>query len=139
MPIKNYTTKVEVFTTVGEIQSNLARHGARKIMLDYGDDGHIESVSFAINTANGMRGIKLPARADKVFAVLRKQKVNCDESQAERVAWRIVKSWVDAQMALLETEMVDMDEIFLPYMINDAGKTLFEVYQENQLLLENGG
>ena len=34
--------------------------------------------------------------------------------QAIRTSWRILKDWVEAQMALLETGMVTMDEIFLP-------------------------
>ena len=67
--------------------------------------------------------------------VLHKQKVKCDYEQAERVAWRIVKDWVEAQMAILESEMVKLDEIFLPYMVNDAGQTLYEAYVSNQLLL----
>ena len=37
MPIKNYTTKVPAAQTVGEIQELLASHGARKVMMDYGD------------------------------------------------------------------------------------------------------
>lgn len=35
MPIKNYTTKVDVYTSLGEIQGALARNGACKIMIDY--------------------------------------------------------------------------------------------------------
>lgn len=38
MAIKNYTTKVDVYTSIGEIQGALARHGATKIMIDY-DNG----------------------------------------------------------------------------------------------------
>ena len=68
-----------------------------------------------------------------MWNVLTKQKVKCDRDQAERVAWRIVKDWVAAQMAILESEMVQMDEIFLPYMLNDKGQTLFQCYRQNQL------
>jgi len=32
--------------------------------------------------------------------------------------------------------MVQLDEIFLPYMVNQSGQTLFEAYRSNQLLLE---
>lgn len=39
VPILNYTTKVDVFTTLGEIQAQLVKHGARKIMQDYDDSG----------------------------------------------------------------------------------------------------
>jgi len=73
---------------------------------------------------------------DKVHTVLHRQKVKCDREQAERVAWRIVKDWVEAQMAILESEMVQMDEIFLPYMVNNNGQTFFEAYRNNQLMLE---
>ncbi len=86
----------------------------------------------------GPRGIRLPANVDAVHAVLIRQKVKCDREQAERVAWRIVKDWVEAQMAILESEMVQMDEIFLPYMLNNTGQTVFEAYRNNQLALEGG-
>ena len=82
---------------------------------------------------------RLPANVDAVWSVLQRQKVKCDRAQAERVAWRIIKDWVAAQMAILETEMVQMDEIFLPYMINDSGQTLFQCYQKNQLLIGAAG
>lgn len=138
MPLLNYTTKVDVYTTIGAIQSQLVKHGAKKIMQDYDDQGHISALTFLIDTPAGMRGIRLPANVDAVHAVLTRQKVRCDREQAERVAWRIVKDWVEAQMAILESEMVQMDEIFLPYMVNNNGQTLFQVYRNNQLMLEGG-
>ena len=136
MPLLNYTTKVNVYTTLGEIQSQLVKHGAKKIMQDYDDNGHISALTFQIDTPAGLRAIRLPANVDAVRKVLAKQKVKCDREQAERVAWRIVKDWVEAQMAILESEMVQMDEIFLPYMVNNSGQTLFQAYRNNQLMLE---
>ena len=136
MALLNYTTKVNVYTTLGEIQAQLVTHGAKKIMQDYDDQGRISALTFLIDTPSGMRGIRLPANVDAVNKVLAKQKVKCDWEQAERVAWRIVKDWVEAQMAILESEMVQMDEIFLPYMVNNSGQTLFQAYRNNQLALE---
>ena len=136
MPLLNYTTKVDVYTTLGAIQGQLVRHGARKIMQDYDENGRISSLSFLVDTPSGPRGIRLPANVDAVHTVLIRQKVKCDREQAERVAWRIIKDWVEAQMAILESEMVQIDEIFLPYMVNNAGRTLFEAYRENAGLLE---
>ena len=135
MPMLNYTTKIEVFATVGEIQAQLAKHGAKRILLDYDDDGHITAVAFSIATPFGERGIRLPANVEKVWAVLQRQRVKCDRAQAERVAWRIIKDWVAAQMAILESEMVTMDEIFLPYMTPDGEHTVYELMKEQQLLL----
>ena len=136
MPLLNYTTKVDVYTTVGAIQGCLVKHGAKKIMQDYDDENRLTSLSFMINTPVGPRGIRLPANVDAVHKVLTRQKVKCDREQAERVAWRILKDWVEAQMAILESEMVQMDEIFLPYMVSGTGQTLFEVYRNNHLMLE---
>lgn len=135
MPLLNYTTKVDVYTTLGAIQGQLVKHGAKKIVQDYDDDGHIVALSFMIETPLGLRGVRLPANVDAVHKVLARQKVKCDRDQAERVAWRIVKDWVEAQMAILESEMVQMDEIFLPYMLNSAGKTVYQVYSGNPLML----
>ena len=136
MPLLNYTTKVDIYTTLGAIQGQLVKHGAKKIVQDYDDQGRIVSLSFLIETPAGVRGIRLPANVDAVHTVLARQKVKCDREQAERVAWRIVKDWVEAQMAILESEMVQMDEIFLPYMVNDKGQTFFAAYRDNQLRLE---
>ena len=138
MPLLNYTTKVDVYTTLGAIQGQLVKHGAKKIMQDYDDHGRIDALTFLIDTPAGMRGIRLPANVDKVHTVLHRQKIKCDREQAERVAWRIVKDWVEAQMAILESEMVQMDEIFLPYMVNNNGQTFFEAYRNNQLMLGEG-
>lgn len=136
MPLLNYTTKVDVYTTLGEIQRQLVKHGAKKILQDYDDDGHIIALAFAIDTPTGPRGVRLPANVNAVYEVLLRQKIKCDREQAERVAWRIVKDWVEAQMAILESEMVQIDEIFLPYMVNNSGQTVFEAYRSKQLALE---
>lgn len=145
MAIKNYTTDKAVADTVSEIHKLLVKAGARKLMFDYDDDGKILAVIFSIKTPNGERPVRLPGNAERVRAVLKKQKADpknrnrssIDDSmeQAERVAWRIVKDWLAAQLAILETEMVEQEQIFLPYFVNRAGETLYEVYSEGRLLL----
>lgn len=100
MPLLNYTTKVDVYTTLGTIQGQMVKHGARKIMQDYDDDGHITALAFMVDTPAGLQEIRLPANVDAVHAVLIRQKVKCDREQAERMAWRIVKNWGETQMAI---------------------------------------
>ena len=63
MPLLNYTTKVDVYTTLGAIQGQLVKHGAKKIMQDYDGEGNISALSFLIDTPAGPRGIRLPADA----------------------------------------------------------------------------
>jgi hypothetical protein len=81
-----------------------------------------------------MRGIKLPANVDAVQRVLEQQKKRSDREHAERVAWRILKDWIEAQMAILESQMVQFDQIFFPYITNEEGMTLYEAYKASQLL-----
>lgn len=137
MPIKNYTTTVPAPQSVAEIVGALAAHGATRIQQDY-DAGKPVSIAFVIDTPAGPRGFRLPSSADRVKEVLLRQKVKADDLQAERVAWRILRDWVLSQMAILETEMVAMDQIMLPYMVDDHGRTVYELYQSSQLLLGAG-
>jgi len=41
-------------------------------------------------------------------------------------------------MSLLETEMVRMEEIFLPYVITGTGQTVYQVMAEKHFLLGTG-
>jgi len=143
MPLLNYTTGIETAKTVGEIQGILAGHGAKSIKTDYSDDGQIEALSFLVLTPQGEVGIRLPVDPGAVLKVLTQQnrlgKVPrrfLTHSQAVRVAWRIVKDWVQAQMAILETEMVRMEQIFLPYVITESGRTLYEVMMDSRFQLK---
>lgn len=141
MPIANYSTSIEALKTVGEIQGILVGHGAKSILINYGQDRTIESLSFIIGTPYGDMPIKLPVDARAVLKVLENQGVQpryANYPQAVRIAWRIVKDWVRAQMAILETEMVEMEQIFLPYMITKDDKTLYEAMVDHQFYLTEG-
>ncbi len=118
MPLLNYTTGIEASKTVAEIQSILSKHGAKSILVDYGEGGT------KVLTQQGRLG-KVPRRY-------------ITQTQAVRVAWRILKDWVAAQMAILETEMVKMEQIFLPYVITKNGKTLYEVMVDRHFHLDIG-
>lgn len=56
MPIKNYTTRIPAVQTVGEIQGILAAHGARKVMMDYAENGKVTAVTFALECCGPCRG-----------------------------------------------------------------------------------
>lgn len=42
----------------------------------------------------------------------------------------------NAQLAILETEMVTIDQVMIPYFVTKSGSTVYELYENNQLLLE---
>lgn len=142
MAILNYTTTIAADKTLAEIQRILATHGARSIIMDYDGNGNPTAVEFMVKTQYGERGFRLPANVEAVFKVLTNQnragKVPrrfVTKEQASRVAWRIAKDWLEAQMAIIEAEMVTMDEVFLPYMIHETGKTFYQVMIGNRLML----
>lgn len=138
MPIKNYTTKVPAVQTVGEIQGILAAHGARKVMMDYSENGRVEAVTFGLLVNGTMAGFRVDAKPQGVARVMVKDRVKCDEDQAERIAWRNVKDWISAQIALVETEQATMEEVFLPYLLDRQDKTLYQKLLDGQLLLAAG-
>lgn len=139
MAIKNYTTSVDVYQSLGEIQGALAGHGARQIMVEYDAAGQPVGVTFAIETPVGRRGFALPANIDGVMAVFQRQKVKANREQAARTGWRNIRDWVLAQMAIIEAGMVSMEEVFLPYLTDGRGNTLYGLYQSGQLALGAGG
>ena len=107
-------------------------------MVEYDEKGRPTGVAFAIETQSGRRAFLLPANIDGVMAVLQRQKVKADLAQAERTGWRNIRDWVLAQMAIIEAGMVSMDEVFLPYMTDGRGNTLYQLYQGGQLALGKG-
>lgn len=140
MAIKNYTTTIKVEKTISEIQQILAKHKAKAILTEYDNNGNVIALSFKVETPHGEAGIRLPVNVEKVLQVLKNQRRNNSQvkdtrEQALKTGWRNIKDWIDAQMALIETEMVTIDQIFLPYILNRDGQTLYEAFKENQLML----
>src|SRR5258708_6234736 len=136
MALKNAYSDISIEKLFAELQKTLAQHGAKQISYDYEDDGRVHAAQFVIKTQNNrFIPVRLPARVEKAQAVLQRQweagiishKVGKEKAlgyeQAYRVAWRNILEWVQAQMALLEIEMVQLEEIFLPYMITRTGET----------------
>ena len=143
MPIKNYTTTKDAFESVGDIQAMLARRGAQRLMIEYGPDQRVVSVSFTISTPGGIQAVRLPSNVDATLEVLRRQKktnskVIATYDQAERVSWRILRDWLDAQLAILETEMVTIDQVLLPYFVDRSGRSVYELYGSGQLMIAGG-
>jgi hypothetical protein len=56
------------------------------------------------------------------------------EEQAHRIAWRILKDWIHAQISIVYTGQATPDQIMLPYMY-DGKRTLYEAYKDGTLQL----
>lgn len=135
MGILNYTTGVSVEKTIGEIQKTLAEAGAKKIMLDYGNEGIVEAIAFQISVKGQPISFLLPANLDAIYEILQSEQPRYrSREQAARVAWRIVKSWVEAQLALVAAEQGYMAQVFLPYAQTSSGETIWERVESGEML-----
>ncbi len=135
MPLLNYTTSIDTGKTVNEITMMLSRARASAILSEFDDQQHLTAVSFKIQTKFGIMAFRLPCEPKAVMAVINNQvlagkiprRYRDDMEQARRVGWRIIKDWLEAQLAIVETQMVSLDQVFLPYAQNESGQTLYEV------------
>jgi len=140
--LKNYSTKIPATQTVNEIEEIFQRHNATDIWKQY-ENGNIVSLNFAVNTEFGKIPFKLPVNVDAVVKLLKdskkEKKVNLSVKQvndadvARRIAWRIIKDWIDAQMALVDISMVKLEQVFLPYAYDfHNNQSLYESIKERK-------
>jgi hypothetical protein len=147
--MKNYTTTIEPAKTLQEIITLIGKRGkAEQIIVDYDNSGNPEAIMFTYKLVqskalftheNMVFRFRLPCRWQGVLAVLKRK---CppryqSEVQAKRVAWRLLKDWLDAQLCLIEAGAATIPEIFLPYCIESGGKqTLYEAYLSSRQQLK---
>jgi len=142
MPLLNYTTSIAPQKTVMEIQAMLAKAGASAILADYDTEGNIVALSFRLRNEGQEISFKLPTAWQPVLETLKRQNVPRTlqtPEQALRVAWRITKDWVAAQLAIIETRMVTTAQVFLPYAITKNGQSVYEHIASNMGLLLGSG
>lgn len=143
MPILNYTTSIDCEKTIGEIQKCLSQHGAKKIIVDYDDEKTACGVTFCLEVNGNLLAFSLPANYVGVLNAMQKSKKipnnKRNKEQALKVSWRIIKDWVEAQMAIVETQLADIAEVFLPYAVTANGSTLYkEIKAGGMKMLKQG-
>jgi hypothetical protein len=142
MSIKSYTTKAPAMQSVTKVQEALVAHGAVSIQTMYDADKRISALQFALPFKDGRNiAFSLPCAWRRFQEVLHQQNMRRGEEDgyAYRVAWANIRDWVASQMALYETQMVDMPQIFLPFAVGKDGKTLYDHMQTNPSFLLGHG
>jgi len=141
MPIKNYTTIVPADRSIQEIQTSLVKNGAIGVMYQYEKGtGRISALVFGLPVKEKLISFSLPVNWRNFQEVLKRQEVRRwdDEDYCYRVAWRDIRDWVLAQMALYETTIVELPQVFLPFATDDKGQTVYEKLLNNKFLLGEG-
>jgi hypothetical protein len=140
----NYTTTIAVTQTVGECQAVLGAAGAASVAVHY-QDAQPAGLSFSLATPHGTRAFTLPVNVDGIHQVLttaerdgqfaslrKKQGTYTSRDHAAKVAWRVVKDWLEANLALVAARMATIDEVMLPYLHVDGDRTLWQAYRERE-------
>jgi len=135
MAILNYTTSINTEKTAGEIQRKLASAKAQAVLCEYDDNQVMSAMSFRLMTEYGLITFRLPANVEGVYRAIEKdysipRRLKTKE-QAARVAWRILKDWIEAQLAIVQAGLADFTEVFLPYAQDpQTGKTLYQLSKD---------
>jgi hypothetical protein len=112
----------------------LSQAGANAILKSYRGDGRVEALSFQYQK----RGYKLPANTEKCYELLFANKhgsKQLQEEQAEKIAWRVIKDWLHAQLSLIRIGQADVEQVMLPYMW-DGEKSFYDKFKASDFSLE---
>lgn len=136
----NYTTTIATSRSIAEMQAMLGAHGAIAVAIRY-TDREPSGLSFTIDTPLGPRAFTLPVNVDGVWKVLREDpKVRkagrryTERDHAARVAWRVAKDWLAAQLAIIDANMASLDQVMLPYLHVEGERTLYDAFRAKDLL-----
>ena len=136
------TTGISAEQTAHEISRLLGSAGASKIVIDYNPDRTLKGLAFILPVNGQDVPFILPLRIEPVTKILisrlspmnrgkEKYQEQC-KAQGERVAWRQLLRWLQAQLAMIDTGMVSAGEVFLPYIQTAPGVTLWEKMLQEQ-------
>lgn len=151
MSIKNKSTDVDYWKTLGEIHMLLAKAGATHINTRH-DESRPVGLSFTIELSGTPLNFLLPAEHMAVLDLIKNdpqgKRLNGAvdlQDKALRVSWRIIKDWVAAQLAFIAARRVAdkqkaMVTVFLPYVVDTTGQTLADKLLEGDNIkrLTNG-
>jgi hypothetical protein len=129
--ILNFSTKVPAARTVSEICQLLARKGARSVSQTFGETGKVTAISFRMPVGGFDTDFQLPLNVAGVLQAMQKgaEPRYRTREQAERVSWRILKDWCEAQIALVESNQAEMAQVFMPYAMVE-GQTMYKAMIE---------
>ena len=143
--MKNYTSTVSPNRSIGLIEEMLVKFGALGVTKQY-IKGVVSGLSFIIEAPDTKLPVTvlIPAQVESAYNVLLApakrrnqwlsdvQKLKIRE-QAERTAWRIVHDWVAIQLAMIEMDQAEFRQVFMPYVTNANGTTLYAFLKEQRI------
>jgi hypothetical protein len=131
------TTKIAADRSASEIVAELVAHGAKSINTDY-EAGKIVGLRWVMRVSGTDIIFDMPARVNEVFKLLKAESPSSNLEQlkrkAERVAWRQLLRWVQAQIAMIDCGMAQTAEVFMPFIVMNPAQNqrLFDAMMEQK-------
>ncbi len=134
------TTEVPVQRSLQGICEMLAAAGASSINQNF-DQGRPIGVAFTLVVGKAVCTYTLPVRPEAILRALKEKSERSSRrkdpkvmaAQADRIAWRQLFGWIEAQLGMIDCGMLAAGEVFLPYLIGANGQTLWQEFQNKQL------
>lgn len=133
--LPKYRVRVGYQQTINEIQTRLIKAGAKKIVFDYEGELPI-SITFSYPFKGELIFFSLPIRFNGIIKLMKIQKIAGDDEHAINMGWRIMKDWIVAQLALVDSEVAELPEVFLPYAITNNGDNLYDFIKGDSQILQ---
>jgi hypothetical protein len=133
-----HRTEVEAKKTAGECMTLLAEHGAELVAIAW-EARQPAGLKFTIGTAWGVLSYDMPVRLGETERRLakahRERKITAKftgTEQARRVAWRVLKRWLEVQVEFIELGQAELAEVMLPWMSTGDGQTVWTAFQADR-------
>ena len=129
----NASSKSEPSANIARIESLLMEIGVSHIQKAF-KDGRVTGLSFSVEAPTGKMSFDLPIDHERTLKAMKDHENTpwrlCNEKQAYRTAWRCTYEWIRAQVALILSGQVEPAEVFLAYVVDGQGQTLYRHLEE---------
>lgn len=139
----NYTTTIAADKSADQCLALLRQYGASRISVAYRKDKSPLGITFVIDTKWGERAYEVVAdyegTREALLKAYRERRIDrrySEPDQAARTAWRVIKDWLEANLAMIEAGLSKPEKVLLPYMLVDPKTSLYDAYDEQQPALE---
>jgi hypothetical protein len=135
----NYTTIVAADKTAHECMVILGKYGAKRAGLAYGKDRIPMGITFVLGTRWGERGYEIALNFDgtrlaleRAYKARKIERRYTEYAHAQKVAWRVLKMWLESNLAMIEAGLAEPEKALFPYMLLAPEHTLFDEYDQQQ-------
>lgn len=140
------STGVAAARSASKVVAELVNGGASSISTNY-DNGRIIGIRWVMKVNGQDIWFDMPARVDPVFQRIRMERKRptdstdaVDLATAERVAWRQLLRWVQAQNAMIQSRLSDPGEVYMAFAVAPGtGRTMFQTWTAQLALPAAGG